>query len=231
MSFRDISLWVRSAKTDSLLERLRRSHGNERAFDQLYRILRDPWWAAVPHYRYQSLKYRVMLSLLPPRNYRTALDIGCGLGVFSRLLAERCDQVTGIDISQRAVDSALQASADFPNVQFRKLDLLNLDSVLLGKFDLVVLADTIYYLPDLSEQMLQRAREKILQTLTPGGILMVVNHYLSPLDSHSRTVRRVHHSFGLASGMRLASEHRRPFYLVSLFERMPANVGGSNIPA
>ena len=92
-----------------------------------------------------------MLSLLPQRTYHRALDIGCGLGVFSRLLAQRCHQVIGIDISQCAVDSAAQASAGLPNVQFRKVDLLKVDSVSLGQFDLVVLADAIYYLPDLSQ--------------------------------------------------------------------------------
>lgn len=220
MSFRDISLWVRCARTESLLKRLRRRHGNELAFDHLYRILRDPWWAAVPHYRYQPLKYQVMLSLLPQRTYRRALDVGCGLGVFSRLLAQRCHQVMGIDISQCAVDSAVQASGALPNVQFRKVDLLKLKSVSLGQFDLVVLADMIYYLPDLSQQALQTARDQILQMLTPGGILMMVNHYLFQLDSHSRMMRRVHDTFRLANSMRLECEHRRPFYLVSVLERM-----------
>jgi len=217
-------LWVRCARTESLLKRLRRRHDNELAFEHLYRILRDPWWAAVPHYRYQPLKYQTMLSLLPQRTYHRALDIGCGLGVFSRLLAQRCHQVLGIDISQCAVDSAAQASAGLPNVQFRKVDLLKLDSVSLGQFDLVVLADAIYYLPDLSQHVLQTAREQILQTLAPGGILMIVNHYLFQLDSHSRLMRRVHDSFRLASGsMRLECEQRRPFYLVSVLEQTPTS--------
>ena len=222
MSFQDISFWIRSARTDSLLKRLRRRHGNEQAFDRLYRILRDPWSAAVPHYRYQPFKYRDVLSLLPERTYRRALDIGCGLGVFSRLLAQQCNQVLGIDISQCAVDSAARASATVPNVQFRKVDLLKLDSVSLGQFDLVVLADTIYYLPDLSQRGLQTAREQILQSLAPGGILMLVNHYLFQLDSHSRMTRTIHDCFGSANSMRLEREHRRPFYLVSVLERKPA---------
>ena len=109
-----------------------------------------------------------------------------------------------------------------PNVQFRNVDLLKLDSVSLGQFELVVLADTIYCLPDLSQRGMQTAREQILQMLAPGGILMLVNHYLFQLDSHSRMTRTIHDYFGSASSMRLEREHRRPFYLVSVLERTPA---------
>jgi SAM-dependent methyltransferase len=219
MSFRDISFWIRSARTDSLLKRLRRKHGNTQAFNLLYRILHDPWSAGVPHYRYQPHKYQVMLSLLPQRTYHRALDIGCGLGIFSRLLAQRCNQLLGIDISQWAVDSAARASSAVPNVQFRQADLLKMDAVALGQFDLVVLADTIYYLPDLSQRALQSAREQVLQTLAPGGTLMLVDHYFFRLDSHSRLTRTIHDCFRSRNSMRLVREHQRPFYLVSVLER------------
>ena len=77
MSLRDISLWVRSARTDARLSRLRREHGAERAFELLYEQLEDPWACNVPHFRYQRLKYDTLLSLIPPRQYRSALDLGC----------------------------------------------------------------------------------------------------------------------------------------------------------
>jgi SAM-dependent methyltransferase len=219
MSLRDISFWIRSAKTDSLLKRLRHEHGNEEAFDRLYQTLPDPWFAGMTQYRYQPLKYQVVLSLLPDRVYHRALDIGCGVGIFSRLLAQRADQVVGIDISQSAVDYAARTSAAVSNVEFRQADLLKLDSASLGQFDLVVLADTIYYLPDLSDRGLQAAREQVLNMLAPGGTLLLVNHYFFQLDSHSRMTRSIHTCFQWANGMRLESQHRRPFYLVSVLER------------
>ncbi len=220
-SLRDIPFWIRSARTDSLLRRLRKKHGNAQAFNRLYRICGDPWLSTVPHYRYQPLKYRSVLSVLPQRNYRRALDIGCGLGTFSRALAERCGEVLGIDISQCAVDCARRDCSAIGNLQFRQADLLELDAGSLGEFDLVVLADTFYYLPDLSAHGLQAAREQVLKTIAPGGTLLLVNHYFFRFDSHSRTTRAIHDCFLSANGMRLKSEHRRPFYLVSLFERNP----------
>jgi SAM-dependent methyltransferase len=219
MSLRDLSFWIRSAKADSLLKRLRREHGDEEAFNRLYKTLPDPWFTTAPQYRYQPLKYQVVLSMLPDRAYHRALDIGCGVGTFSRLLAQRAEQVVGVDLSQSAVNDAARASIAVPNVEFRQADMLKLDSASLGQFDLVVLLDTIYYLPDLSDRGLQAAREQVLKMLAPGGTLLLVNHYFFQLDSHSRMTRSIHKCFQSANGMRLESQHRRPFYLVSMLER------------
>jgi 2-polyprenyl-3-methyl-5-hydroxy-6-metoxy-1,4-benzoquinol methylase len=219
MSLRDISFWIRSAKTDALLKKLRHKYSNEKAFNRLYQIRHDPWCAGVSHYRYQPLKYKTVLSLLPRHVYHRALDIGSGVGVVSRLLAQQVDQVIGVDIAQSAVDYAARASSTIPNVEFRQADFLQLSSASLGRFDLVVLADVVYYLSDLSDQGLQAAREQVLKTLAPKGTLLLVNHYFFCLDSHSRMTRRIHDCFRWAHGLRLVSQHRRPFYLVSVLER------------
>jgi SAM-dependent methyltransferase len=225
MSFRDISFWIRSAKTDYLLKRLRRKHGGDKLFDRLYTLRPDPWSAAVTYYRYQPLKYDTMLSLLPNRTYSRALDLGCGLGIFSRLLAKKAEQVVGVDISQFAV-AAARDSTTLPNVTFCQTDLRNLRCASLGHFDLVVAADTIYYLPDLSEQALEAAREQLLGVLAPGGILLLVNHYFFQIDSHSRMTRKIHDCFGRARGVRMKSEHRRPFYLASVLEGQAKSTHG-----
>ena len=219
MSLRDISFWIRSARTDSLLKKLRDEHGNEEAFDRLYQALPDPWFAGVTRYRYQPLKYQIVLSLLPDRIYHRALDIGCGVGIFSRLLAGQAGQVVGIDISQSAVDHAAQNSAGVSNLEFRQGDMRNLESASLGQFDLVVLADTIYYLPDLSDRGLQSVREKVLGMLAPNGILLLVNHSFFQFDPHSRMTRKIYAGFQSGNGMHLESQHRRPFYLVSVLKR------------
>src|SRR5690348_627447 len=87
MTVRDIGLWARSAKADARLRRLRAGRGAAAAFDQLYRAAGDPYGAELPRYRYQRRKYEGLLSLLPRRRYRRALDLGCGLGSFTRKLA------------------------------------------------------------------------------------------------------------------------------------------------
>lgn len=50
------------------------------------------------------------------------LDLGCGNGRFSRLLAEHFPAVLGVDVSSHAVDRAREESAGRERVSFRVLD-------------------------------------------------------------------------------------------------------------
>src|SRR5215469_13753693 len=112
MSLRDLSFWYYSARADSLLKKLRSKQNEQQAFESLYGALSDPWSTTVPYYRYQLRKYQVMLSCLPARSYGRALDIGCGLGVLTRMLAPAADEVLGVDFSRNAVDRAAELSAN-----------------------------------------------------------------------------------------------------------------------
>jgi SAM-dependent methyltransferase len=218
MSLRDISLWVRSARTDARLSRLRCEHGAERAFDLLYEQLEDPWACNVPHFRYQRLKYDALLSLIPPRQFRSALDLGCGLGVLTRDLASRADQVLGLDLSRLAVEQARQLSKNSLNVGFEQADVLAIDPSMDGRFDLIVFADTLYYISPLSDEVLKRIRRRVANLLVPGGVLLLAHHYFCDLDPGSRLSRVIHNAFRWAPELTLLQEYRKPFYPVSLLE-------------
>jgi 2-polyprenyl-3-methyl-5-hydroxy-6-metoxy-1,4-benzoquinol methylase len=56
------------------------------------------------------------------------VDVGCGNGRFSRLLAENFPQVLGIDISANAVRRAEEESGDVDNVMYRVLDITAADA-------------------------------------------------------------------------------------------------------
>jgi SAM-dependent methyltransferase len=218
MSLRDISLWVRSARTDARLSRLRREHGAARAFELLYEQLGDPWVCTSPHFRYQRLKYDTLLSLIPARPYRSALDLGCGLGVLTRGLASRADQVLGVDISRLAVEQARRLSTSYPNVRFEPADVLAVDPGMDGRFDLVAVADTLYYISPLTAGLLERIRRRVAQLLAPGGVLLLADHYFCDLDPGSRQSRAIHSAFRQAPELKLLRSYRKPFYLVSVME-------------
>lgn len=218
MSLRDISLWVRSARTDARLSRLRREHGAARAFELLYEQLQDPWACNVPHFRYQRLKYDTLLSLIPVRPYRSALDLGCGLGVLTRDLAPRAEEVLGVDLSRLAVEQARRLSMDCPNVRFEQANVLSLDPGMDGRFDLIVLADTLNYVSPLSDDALKGIRRRVAGLLMPGGVLLLTHHYFCDLDPGSRMSRVIHNAFRWAPELKLIREYRKPFYLVSLLE-------------
>jgi SAM-dependent methyltransferase len=56
------------------------------------------------------------------------VDVGCGNGRFSRLLAGSFPQVLGVDISANAVRRAEEESADVDNVTYRVLDVTAADA-------------------------------------------------------------------------------------------------------
>ena len=216
---RDIRFWIRSARSDAQLQNLRRKHDNAQSFDLLYEDRKDPWGLDSPHFRYQQIKYAAMLSLLPSRRYKRALDLGCGLGNLTRRLCNHADYVLGIDVSRVAIAQARRQTTEQGNLQFQQGDALNLSRDLDNSFDLVVIADTLYYLSPLSDEVLQTVRERVVGLLVPGGILLLVNHFTFNFDPGSRWSPKIHRVFRSAPDFKILHESHRPFFLVSIFEK------------
>ena len=215
----DIRFWIRSARSDAQLRHLRSEHDNAQSLDLLYEERKDPWGLDSPHFRYQQIKYAAMLSLLPSRRYKRALDLGCGLGNLTRRLCNHADYVLGIDVSRVAIAQARRETTEQSNLQFQQGDALNLSRDLDNGFDLVVIADTLYYLSPLSDEVLQTVRERVIELLVPGGILLLVNHFTLHFDPGSRWSRKIHRVFRSAAGFKSVHESYRPFYLASIFEK------------
>lgn len=223
---RDIGLFLRSARTDAALDRLRARIGEPAAFDAVYEA-GDPWASADPGYRYQRRKYEVLCGLLPARRFASALDLGTGVGLLARRLAGQADEVLGLDLSQVAVDQAQVRHRDVPNLRFGQADVTDLPDRLDGGFDLVVLADTLYYLPrPLDDALFARMAARVTRLLRPGGICLLANHFFFSADPASRLSRRIHAAFARSPGLRVVSEHRRPFYLASLLTPSGPGPGG-----
>ena len=69
-------------------------------FDALYRADPDPWkFAASP---YERDKYTLTLDAMPKPRYRSALEVGCSIGVLTRSLASRCHTLIAIDAAQNS---------------------------------------------------------------------------------------------------------------------------------
>jgi SAM-dependent methyltransferase len=219
----DIGLFVRSARTDAKLGRLiNAGAAPATAFDCLYSESagNDPWASASPRYLYQRRKYDGIVALLPPAaRYRRSLDLGCGAGLLTERLMACSDAATGLDISAVAVGHANRRVAGRTGLDFRQADLLDLDPALDRCFDLVVVADALYYLPPIAQTDtgLKTLATRLARLLAPGGTLLVANHYFSGLDADSRRSRRIHDAFTWSPSLALETTHRRPFWLASLF--------------
>jgi predicted TPR repeat methyltransferase len=218
MTLRDIAFWLRSARADAILERLQSEQGLEQAFNELYATRPDPFGAALPQYRYQRQKYQRMISLLPGRRYRDVLDIGCGLGVLARQLAPFGESILGLDISNTAVIEARERSLPFANLEFAQGDVMDFDPGV-RQFDLIVLADTLYYLAPLSDDRLKTIASRMHDLLAPGGVLLLVNHFFFTVDPASRMTRHIHNAFRWSGGLSQVAEHQYAFFLATVLEK------------
>jgi SAM-dependent methyltransferase len=216
MTPRDIGLFLISARTDATIARLRATDGARAAFEAVYSHWNDPWAAASPRYRYQRRKYEQVVGMLSGRHFRRALDLGCGLGLLAQLLSSQVDELLGLDIADAAVEQARQRAAHLPNLRFEQADILDLPKTLDHGFDLVLLADTLYYLSPLDDETLRQLAVRAADLVVPGGLCVLVNHYFFAADADSRLSRRIHRAFSSSPRFLLTSEHRKPFFLASL---------------
>lgn len=93
-----------------------------------------------------------------------ALDLGCGIGRWSRKLARRGARVTGVDLAQSMIDEARRRSAGH-DIDYRVADLRTLD---LGRtFDLVLSVTVLQHILDDAE--FARAAHSVARHLAPGG--------------------------------------------------------------
>ena len=119
---------------------------NEKAhafFEELWQR-GDPWEFATSEF--ERAKYARQLALLQERRYARALEIGCGNGCFTRLLAGIADQAVGLDISPTAIAQAREAAAGLGTIDFRVANVMDYDAHAEGPWDLVVMSETICYL-------------------------------------------------------------------------------------
>lgn len=85
-----------------------------------------------------------MLAALGPRRYARVLEIGCGAGVFTRRLAPLADHVLAIDVAPAAIARARAAQGE-PHVEFAVADVMDYTFKRAAPFDLIVMAETIYF--------------------------------------------------------------------------------------
>jgi predicted TPR repeat methyltransferase len=127
----------------------RPARASAESFERLYAASADPW--DYDSSEYERGKYAATLAALDGRRYARALEVGCSIGVFSELLADRCGALTALDFSSRAVALARARLRERAHVSV--LEASFPEQAPTGRWDLVVCSEVLYYLdrPTLDE--------------------------------------------------------------------------------
>lgn len=118
----------------------------------------------------QRLALRRWIKVSPGER---VLDVGCGVGRWSSLIAQRGAQVTGMDLSPTMIAEAKRratASGVAARCEFLVQDLAQLDVA--RKFDLVLGVTVLQHILD--QQDLRSAVQRMTGHLAPGGRMVLL---------------------------------------------------------
>ena len=138
-------------------------------FDRIALLSTDAW-DHNSHYHGFLLKH-------VPSPCAEVLDIGCGTGSFSRLLAQRCKRVLALDLSPQMIRVAQERSKRYTNIDFRVADATTWQFPA-ERFDCIASIAALHHLP-FGETLANMKR-----ALRAGGALLILDLFQGegPLD-------------------------------------------------
>jgi SAM-dependent methyltransferase len=119
--------------------------------------------------RNQLLEEPSFLALIGDVDGKQVLDLGCGYGHYSELLARKGAKVLGIDRAELMIAEAKKRSGDLIDYRVADIETVELPA---ESFDVVVSNLAFHYLSDL-----RRLFDRIFAWLRPGGqLVFTVEH-------------------------------------------------------
>ena len=180
----------------------------ERQATSSYEQSPDPWGYASPWGSEHLACIRRLVDHIEPGHPLTrGLDIGCGDGAATEILAALCDQVLAIDLSEMALRRA-RARALGDHVCFARTDLLGAAD--LGTHDVVFALGVIEVFR--RPRMARRAARRVAAAVLPGGHLIVTTTRQSPVIETARWGRSLYVG---ASGVDHLVRSIAPFCIVA----------------
>ena len=144
--------------------------GNRRfEFERLYLETPDPWNYQTSAYERRKYEYVLACALKWKRASGSALEVGCSVGVCSRMLTEHFERVTAIDVSKEALAAASHYNRDAKNARFVHSDLQSFDAN--EQYDVIFCAEILYYIAEKDVEIVCGQLEKYLSA---RGIVVLV---------------------------------------------------------
>jgi predicted TPR repeat methyltransferase len=188
-----------------LNERLGREY-----FEGLYAESGDPWGFETSEY--ERKKYERTLEVLGERRFHRALEAGASIGVFTGMLADRCDELLAVDVSERAVAAARERLSGREHVRVERRTLP--EEMPDGPFDLIIASEVLYYFT--REEMLA-ALWGFERGLAPGGVLLAV-HWRRETKTYPLQGDEVHELLMKHTRLQNRKTIIEPDYRLDLFE-------------
>lgn len=183
-------------------------------FKKVYDANDDPWDFETSDY--EANKYKATLNALPDEKYQRALEIGCSIGVFTKLLAKRCDNLVATDVSQKALDKAIERCKNLENIHFIKAKFPQ--ELPQEKFSLIIVSEVAYYL---SPEDWKLAMNKLFNITKENGNI-VLCHWLPEVHDYPQTGDEVHESFAklMTGKMKNVFNKREENYRIDVWEKL-----------
>ncbi len=160
----------------SVSDRMRESWDRRARRDAFYYVETAHWdgdveaFFALGEERTRELVDPVLARLARPAPESSAVDLGCGVGRFSRAFASRFREVLGIDVSAEMVKQAREANPDSPNLRFAAGDGVTLPSGD-GAHDFVWSYEVFQHMPD--EDVIRSNLREVARILRPDGLALL----------------------------------------------------------
>jgi predicted TPR repeat methyltransferase len=156
-----------------MIERERAAEKARTFFDDIW--ARGDFWGLETS-EFERARYESLIAKLEPTGYDRVLEIGCGAGAFSRLLAPFARRLLAMDVSGTAISAAQSACGTLSQAEFRVSNIMDYDPKTEGPWDLIVMSETICYLGWLYSffDVCWLASELFAAT-APGGHLLLSN--------------------------------------------------------
>jgi len=112
----------------------------------------------------------VLNLLAEQKDLKKTLELGCGNGTYSKVIAAEASELTATDYSDEMVNATRDRLRDYANISVEKQNCFDLtydDNV----FDTVLMANLLHIIPEPEKAIAEAGR-----VLKPGGSIMVISY-------------------------------------------------------
>jgi SAM-dependent methyltransferase len=183
------------------------------AFEARYRAEADPWSYADSDY--ERAKYAATLRACGRGPFRRALELGSSIGVFTALLAPRCEHLVAVEQSPTAIDRARERLAGRERGDVELVLGPLPEAIPCGDHDLVVASEVLYYL---TSDELTRTLAALERGMEHGARLVAV-HWRPPGPERPLSALEVHAALAAAPWLSPLQRERTDDYLLDVLER------------